>query len=353
MPVLAMIIALIIMSHQIWIGTHANSSLISVPDYWFEYADYANSEYKHNRILTLPAVGQPAFEFTSNSGQHPEIHAVLLNDRILSFSVGQLSHNHEILNMAYDSLRNNPDLFPITMKILGADRILLMHDLAEEYGYEDPDSLKPYLDAVGAIPTKQIGKLEEYRLVNIETDRIYASPSAHVVRNIEDNSLRGMISAAGMIPDNPVILDIDQSDGVGLTNKGEFQILSYERLAPYHYRINVHSDEAGWVVLTESYHTGWQLSDASAFGKNYKHFKVNGWANGWYIDRSGSFSLEAIFVPQISYIWLLTFSVFIFVILFLYVLNFRYLFSLIHLIHRTILGVMESKFAINTKKDKF
>jgi arabinofuranan 3-O-arabinosyltransferase len=61
------------------------------------------------------------------------------------------------------------------------------------------------------------------------------------------------------------------------------------------YNVQVHgATEPYLLVLNETYERGWRLSGADGA----RHIRVNGYANGWVVDRTGSYSLTLSYAPQ-------------------------------------------------------
>lgn len=77
--------------------------------------------------------------------------------------------------------------------------------------------------------------------------------------------------------------------------RGEFE---YGRINPAKYRINISGNGAGLIVLNESYNRGWTLN---LNGKEHKPVKVNGRANGFFVDGPGLFEGAVEYSPQKAY----------------------------------------------------
>jgi len=58
--------------------------------------------------------------------------------------------------------------------------------------------------------------------------------------------------------------------------------------------------EPGYLVVSNSFHLGWSLYDAGTGGgeMNFPHFKVNGFANGFFLQKPGNYDLILLFKPQ-------------------------------------------------------
>lgn len=69
--------------------------------------------------------------------------------------------------------------------------------------------------------------------------------------------------------------------------------LSYQKINPTKYIIDIDNDRLNYLIFSERYDKGWKLS---YFNNN--HFKVNGYANGWHIDKVGKYKLVLEYQPQ-------------------------------------------------------
>ena len=87
--------------------------------------------------------------------------------------------------------------------------------------------------------------------------------------------------------------------------------LTYEKISPTEYRVNVtNASNPFYLVFSESFDYGWRLygHELAPFGlgssplvSESDHFLVNGFANGWYINKTGTYTLTLYFYPQVIY----------------------------------------------------
>lgn len=69
--------------------------------------------------------------------------------------------------------------------------------------------------------------------------------------------------------------------------------LFYRRVNPTKYIVEINNTEPSFMIFNARYDDGWILSD---FGNS--HFKVNGYSNGWHIDKTGKYQLILEYQPQ-------------------------------------------------------
>jgi hypothetical protein len=74
------------------------------------------------------------------------------------------------------------------------------------------------------------------------------------------------------------------------------------------------------LVLAETYNPGWLVHAPWGVVREMYHFGVNGYANMWYIDKTGDYQLELAFAPNdfLNYGALFAFSVFVIAVLVLF-----------------------------------
>jgi len=73
--------------------------------------------------------------------------------------------------------------------------------------------------------------------------------------------------------------------------------VSYKILSPYEIEVNISNATQPYVlVYAETYDPGWSL-----IGANFTHVEVLGYANGWIINKTGSYTLMLFYTPQLEY----------------------------------------------------
>jgi hypothetical protein len=95
--------------------------------------------------------------------------------------------------------------------------------------------------------------------------------------------------------------------------------IRYQKISPVQYSVNVNSSNAFYLVFSETYDKGWVASIDGQQISAQDHFTANGYANCWYINKTGSYSITLEFTPQrlfyvgvvVSIATLIVFSVYI------------------------------------------
>jgi hypothetical protein len=74
--------------------------------------------------------------------------------------------------------------------------------------------------------------------------------------------------------------------------------LTYTKNNPTKYAIDVNTSTPFFLVFSESYHKDWVASIEGQHIPDEYHFVANGFANGWYINKTGTFTVTIEFLPQ-------------------------------------------------------
>jgi len=82
--------------------------------------------------------------------------------------------------------------------------------------------------------------------------------------------------------------------------------VTHIKINPTKYKIYVDAKEPFWLVFSESFHSGWKAFISDKEIDN--HLLVNGYANGWYITKTGKYTITLEFTPQKLFDYGLIFS---------------------------------------------
>ncbi len=120
---------------------------------------------------------------------------------------------------------------------------------------------------------------------------LYADPGEQLT---ETTALYDNVSAIKL----PELLD-SLSLTTRLATPGALPKITYERITTSQYRVTV-TDAASPYFLNflEQYDDGWELNLPNS---SQNHFESFGYANGWRIDKAGSYTIDIIFKPQLSF----------------------------------------------------
>lgn len=90
------------------------------------------------------------------------------------------------------------------------------------------------------------------------------------------------------------------ADIIPETDLAELPKISFEKINQAHFRVNIDSATAPFFLnFLESYHPGWQaMIGGQPLGS---HQVVNGYANGWLVERNGNYVIDLEYKPQQLY----------------------------------------------------
>ena len=74
--------------------------------------------------------------------------------------------------------------------------------------------------------------------------------------------------------------------------------ITYEEINPTQYTVHVNSSQPFYLVFSESYDNGWVATINGQQIPDQYHFTANGYANGWYINKTGTYTITLEFTPQ-------------------------------------------------------
>jgi hypothetical protein len=74
--------------------------------------------------------------------------------------------------------------------------------------------------------------------------------------------------------------------------------ITYEKINPTKYIVHINASKPFFLVFSESYHKDWIAYVDGQQVPNEYHFIANGFANGWYINKTGTYTITLEFWPQ-------------------------------------------------------
>ena len=74
--------------------------------------------------------------------------------------------------------------------------------------------------------------------------------------------------------------------------------ITYQEINPTKYTVSVNASQPYFLVFSESYDSGWVATINGQQVPSQYHFTANGYANGWYINKTGTYTVTLQFTPQ-------------------------------------------------------
>lgn len=249
---LTILLTCVILVWPMWTGTlYTDSARVIIPKYLKEANQFINEDRSDGRILMLPLIpgdgikydwGYVGVEPSEFFFSKPSISKILrtnyFDDKYMDL------YNKFINNIEYNNL----------LEEMNIKYLVLHHDLVNE--------------ASGASSSAQV----EEDLKN--------NPNIRLLENFGKLSVYEFIG--------------DKEGKLFITEREEVPNLSYEKFGPTSYRVNIKNAKPPFSLVFKT--TFNELWEARISGKKIDdHFLVHGYANGWRIDKGGSYVIDIIF----------------------------------------------------------
>ncbi len=278
----------------IWTGgLFANYNKINVPSYYQDADTFILSEKKEDqRILQLPLLHYPAIAYTwGYLGEEPS------EFLFTNASLSRLSSNNHA-DWLYDQLDrsdivSNSPYFVNYLQFLHVGYIVIHHDeIQSSYFRMTPDNTKSYVDVLQGIKfEKTFGSLDIYSVSN-PGEIIYISNS--VKKYKDESDLLSQVLSENFVPNQEVFVEDTNrflKEAENSSNKPSYKLIKNSTV---HYSLSINNAQSPYiVVLSNNYNSAWK----AVIGKNIvpNHIVVNGFANGWLIDKKGTYTIDIVF----------------------------------------------------------
>jgi len=171
-----------------------------------------------------------------------------------------------------------------------------------------PESFQAILNSQQSLLFEEsFGELDFYRNEYWRPMHIYATPNITLVDGGLDEMIQ-FIQEDEFMPGGSLLLLSDQLEAQQIsalppnnslnTNSTENVSVTYEKIDPTRYSVHVNASKPFYLVFSESFHKDWLAYADGQQVPNEHHYMANGYANSWYIDKKGSFTVTLEFWPQ-------------------------------------------------------
>ncbi|MDQ1281002.1 MAG: hypothetical protein QG670_2266 [Thermoproteota archaeon] len=308
------------------------SSRVQVPSYYFDAKNWLYSQYDDFNILSLPITKEfVAYSWNGGIkgfvGQQPE--SWLFPQQVISLDVGS-----GLVQYITDIINNN-GTFGIRNQLLSLMNIryVLIHNDTNWSFMQDnimwPTTSGELIQSFFNTQTnlsivQSFGEIGFYKNEYWQPMHVYGATKCILI-NGGLNQIVNFIQRTDFRPEETILLFADQLDAQQISTLPKDTILvqaqndvknltyfnnlyfshltgnislTFEKINPTKYVVHIVTSTPFSLVLSESYDKSWiatidrqQLSDQN-------HFKANGYANGWYINRTGTYTVTLEFWPQ-------------------------------------------------------
>jgi hypothetical protein len=88
------------------------------------------------------------------------------------------------------------------------------------------------------------------------------------------------------------------ADNLLSSNQQNNTSITYKEINPTQYTVHVNSSAPFYLIFSESYDNGWVATVNGQQIPDQYHFTANGYANGWYINKTGTYTITLEYMPQ-------------------------------------------------------
>ncbi len=322
----------------LWTGDviRANTAIIQsnrykMPAYYQDASDWLGSDMSDFNIIILPIsqIGYAELKWDDGGYGGPHPAEWLFPKPIIPSALA----GNGMAGKAINLIINNSTASAAKILALMNVKYVLFHEdtnwayIADSQSWISisPERLRLILSSSDAFYLeKTFGKLDFYKNNYWQPREFYPAFTSILV----DENIDQLIQIAGKdsfkldesvilfsdqleaIPINATVIQYQALDSTGIVSnflKKERLIrsaetdsaqITYEKVDPTKYIVIVNTPRPFYLVFSKSYDEGWIASiDEQQIPLQY-HFTANGYANGWYLNKTGSYVIKLEFQPQ-------------------------------------------------------
>lgn len=258
---------------------------IQVPHYYEEANAYVNQD-SDGRILQLPYLKDSSIQYTWNYGGEEPSEFLFDNSSISKTShIPKLDQFYQLLHFGMQS-----ENFSHILAVADVSHIILHHDVVQTGYYDETvDQARNLIEKWKNVELdKKIGELEIYHHAD-RNGRIYLVPN--VVAFADKNEVFTYLLSDDFNPKTTGV--ISNNHGKPLSSNST-PIFAYNRISAGRYTVSISEAKEPYIlVLANNFNQNWiAYLDGNVVED---HFEVNGFANGWVIDKKGDYTIEVVF----------------------------------------------------------
>jgi hypothetical protein len=213
-------------------------------------------------------------------------------------SITLQTNNGQIALSVTDGWKNpltteRPSEIPMTVVMPNANDYLLAIKVTTGYGYGDLSVRIDDQSFSVDLNSQEQGPVFAYKYVG----PVHLAAGSHTLTTSERNAPTPQIDSMLLYS-----LREDESfasaDNLLHSNPQNNGSVAYEEINPTQYTVHVNSSSPFYLVFSDSYDHGWIATINGQQISDQYHFTANGYANGWYINKTGAYNITLEFKPQ-------------------------------------------------------
>ncbi len=339
----------------IWdqVNHNVRSMQVKVPLYWPQVGKWFLKNDPHARVFLLPKTGYSKGPYDWESGFTSASTAAIsyLPNQLAYWTDFPTTRAQLLFNRLFEHFRpGKSEGIGAVLKTLGVKYILQQNDILWRFTWPDaiePAGMKAMLGGIPAISLKEtFGKLDLYE-VKDPGGLFSFAPTINVFSGAEVDLFNAAAAGWGAIPyttclnaaDAGALKAIDpnvsilQSEEVAkmtspaeaATIVDEMPVRKIGRVNPTKYILHVEARSPFWIVFNETFHPGWRarirekqadgilaviadsavlpgmLLERNSSTPVEAHVRLNDYANGWFVGKTGAYDLIIEYRPQGRY----------------------------------------------------
>jgi len=291
-------------------GNIIPSARVKIPEYYYEARSWLSQDEQDFTIFSLPmskAIGYEAFSWEHGYAGGAVTGSIIQRPVISEGSIYEGLPGLVARRIVENSTTNASKI----LTLMNVKYLLFHRDAAWQfidgslYGgfiFAAPDRLQSILSSQQGLHLETtFEKLDFYKNEYWTPIHIYAASNAILVRG-GLNEMVDFVESNNYTPNNFVLFLSDQltNEQYSFITKLDNYYLKpdfvFEKINPTRYVVNVNASYPFFLVFSESYHKDWI---AYVDGREVEqHLMANGYANAWYINKTGTFDIVLDFLPQ-------------------------------------------------------
>lgn len=284
--------AFYLMVLPMWDGSAVSRFRVTVPAYYSDANAYINGKDFEGRILQLPYLRGSDIKYTwGYRGNEPS--EFLFDSPSVSKTYSLADIDDFYLNIPrYISNPNFPNILAVTNI-----RWIVLHGDVVPSGYyqETTSDTEKLIHTWGGV--QKVAEFESLKVYQIDQknilDRIYIVSKIRESQDMNDTVDKIMKNDVDI--QNEVVVAKSQNGKITYVSTEIIPQYEYRKINNQHYKLSIlNAQEAFVLVFTNNFNTKWHAIINGEIETN--HIKVNGFANGWIIDKKGDYSIDLMFI---------------------------------------------------------
>ena len=300
---------------------------VKIPPYWFEGAEWINSQEGDFKVILSPQNPLVSINYEWGYIGVDITRRMIYKPLLTVFPGGQPlipERPTQLLYSTYQTIHSNSTTNLYKLLGLFNVRYILQRNDLDWAGYnmtkanvDSPEHIKSVLSSQKGIHLeKTIGKLDFYKIEDeYFVPHIYVASSVFLLKGAsidspvkftksispEDEFINTILSE-NYTPRNSILVDpadVPPNFSEMIPENNGHALITFQRINPTKYKVKIeNATQPFFLVFSESYHKDWTVYiDGQQVPSEY-HFMANGYANAWYINKTGTYTVTLEFWPQ-------------------------------------------------------